>query len=151
MCALRRSSHAVYDLKYHFVWIPKYREEILVGEVAENAREVFEGIVEAYGLMIDTVEVEEDDVHIFLEAPPKYSPAQVAQILKSLWAREIFQRSPWLRQQLWGGEVWGDGYFVRSVGDQVTAEMIRWYIRYQGDQTEQLKLWGSLLARDRNV
>jgi len=141
MCPLRRSSHAVYDLKYHLVWIPKYRKEILVGEVAEYTREVLERIGEGYNLMIDTVEVQEDHVHLFLEAPPKYSPAQVAQILKSLSAREIFQRFPWLRQQLWGGELWGDGYFVRSVGDEVTAEMIRRYIRYQQDQTEQFKLW----------
>lgn len=75
MCALRRSSHAVSDLKYHFVWIPKYRKQILVGEVAEYTREVLGRIGEAYSLMIDTVDVQEDHVHLFLEAPPKYSPA----------------------------------------------------------------------------
>lgn len=141
MCALRRSSHAVYDIKYHFVWIPKYRKQILVGEVAEYTKEVFRRIGEEYGLVIDTMEVEEDHVHIFLEALPKYSPARVAQILKSISAREIFHRFPWLRQQLWGGELWGDGYFVRSVGDQVTTDIIRRYINYQRDQAGQLKLW----------
>lgn len=110
-----------------------------MGEVAEYNREVLERVGEAYSLMIDTVEVEEDHVHISLVAPSKYSAAQVAQIVKSLSAREIFQGFPWLRQQVWGGEPWGDGYFVRSVGDQVTAEMIRRHIRHQQDQTQRLK------------
>ena len=141
MCGLRRSSHAVYDLKYHFVWIPKYRKPILVGEVAEYTKAVFRRIGEEYGFSIDTMDVQEDHVHIFLEAPPRYSPAQVAQILKSISAREIFRRFPWLRQQLWGGELWGDGYFVRSVGDRVTADIIRRYIKYQKEEAGQLKLW----------
>ena len=58
---------------------------------------------EEYGFSIDTMDVQEDQVHIFLEAPPRYSPAQVAQILKSISAREIFRQFPWLRQQLWEG------------------------------------------------
>ncbi len=64
----------------------------------------------------------EDHVHIFVEAPPKYSPAQVVQIMKRLSAREAFKRFPELRKQLWAGELWNDGYFVRSVGDKVTAD-----------------------------
>ena len=75
MCALRRSKHSVYDLKYHFVWIPKYRKKILTPEVAEYAKEVFQRIAEEYDMNIDTLEVVEDHVHIVLEAPPRLSPA----------------------------------------------------------------------------
>ena len=144
MCAIRRSSHAVYDLKYHLVWAPKYRKRILVGEVAEHAEHVLRRAAESYDMVIDTLDVEKDHVHIFLEAPPRYSPARIAQILKSISAREIFQRFSWLRDRLWGGELWEDGYFVRSVGDQVTSEIIRRYIQYQDEQRDgiQLKLWG---------
>ena len=143
MCAIRRSSHAVYDLKYHLVWAPKYRKDILVDEVAEHAEEVLQRAAESYDMVIDTLDVEKDHVHVFLEAPPKYSPARIAQILKSISAREIFQRFSWLRERLWGGELWEDGYFVRSVGDQVTSEIIRRYIQYQDEQRDgtQLKLW----------
>ncbi|MGP0592172.1 IS200/IS605 family transposase, partial [Nitrospira sp. T9] len=84
-------------------------------------------------------EVMEDHVHIFLSVPPCYSPAQVAQRLKSISARKVFQEFPEVKQQLWGGELWNDGYFVRSVGDQVTAEVIRRYITHQHDP-KQLKL-----------
>lgn len=138
----KASAHAVYDLKYHFVWIPKYRKQILVGEVAEAAREILQRVAEAYDMEIDTMEVMEDHVHVFLSAPPRYAPARVVQILKSLSAQALFARCPWLRRKLWGGELWGDGYFVRSVGDAVTAEIIRRYIRYQKDpQYVQLELW----------
>jgi len=128
---VRRTKHAVFDLKYHLVWIPKYRKHILVGEVAQYAREVLQRIANEYEFWVDTMEVMEDHVHVFLEASPRYSPAQVVQIMKSRSAQEIFRKFPQLRKQLWAGELWSDGYFVRSVGDQVTAEVIRRYIEYQ--------------------
>jgi putative transposase len=143
MCAIRRSSHAVYDLKYHLVWAPKYRKRILIDQVAEYAKEVLHQAAESYDMGVDTLEVQEDHVHVFLEAAPKYSPSRIAQILKSISAREIFQRFPWLRRKLWGGELWEDGYFVRSVGDEVTSDIIRRYIRYQDQErsASQLELW----------
>jgi len=138
----KASAHAVYDLKYHFVWTPKYRKELLTGEVAEVLGEILQRVAEAYDMEIDTMEVMEDHVHIFLCVPPRYSLARVMQIMKSISARELFARFPWVRRKLWGGEFWGDGYFVRSVGDQVTTEIIRRYIRYQKDPKNiQLELW----------
>jgi putative transposase len=144
MCALRRSSHAVYDLKYHFVWVPKYRKRILTPEIADYAKEVFRKIAEEYDMVIDTVEVVEDHVHIFLEAPPRLSPSRIVQILKSLSARELFGEFPRLRRQLWGGKLWSRGYFVRAVGDEVTGDVIRRYIEYHEHQqgAVQLSLWG---------
>jgi len=129
--SVRRTKHAVYDLKYHLVWIPKYRKSILGKEISGYLKEVFHRIAEEYEFSIDTMEVVEDHVHIFLEAPPRYSPAEVVQIMKSLSGREVFKKFPKLRKQLWAGEMWNDGYFVRSVGDKVTADVIRRYIEYQ--------------------
>ena len=128
--APKASAHAVYDLKYHFVWTPKYRKELLIGEVAEAVREIVQNVAEAYGMEIDAMEVMEDHVHIILSAPPRYSPARVMQILKSISAREIFARFPRVRRKLWGGEFWEDGYFARTVGDKVTKDMIKKYIKY---------------------
>ena len=141
MSALRRSSHAVYDLKYHLVWIPKYRRELLVGEIASFVGEVFREVGEEYGFEIDTMEVMRDHVHLFLEAPPRYSPARMVQIMKSISAREVFRRFPKLGERLWSRELWSDGYFVRSVGDEVTAEVVRRYIKYQHEESKQLNLW----------
>ena len=140
MSFVKRAKHAVYDLKYHFVWIPKYRKLVLKGPVAESLKTVFYNIADRYELEIDTLEVMSDHVHLFLIAPPKYSPSQVVQILKSISARELFSRHPELRKELWGGELWSNGYFVRSVGDEVTADMIRRYIKLQHEDHLRLDL-----------
>ena len=138
MSFVKRAKHAVYDLKYHFVWIPKYRKPILKGPVAESLKTIFNGIAERSEMKIDTLEVLSDHVHVFLIAPPKYSPSHVVQILKSVSARELIRRHPELREELWGGELWSDEYFMRSVGDEVTADVIRRYIKLQHE--DQLRL-----------
>ncbi len=140
---IRRIKHAVYDLKYHLVWIPKYRKHILTGDVAGSLKEVFSHIAEEYGFEIDTMEVVEDHVHMFLEAPPRYAPAEVVQIMKSISGRELFKKFPKIRKQLWAGELWNDGYFIRSVGDKVTPDVIRKYIKYQSheDNPSQLTMF----------
>ena len=107
---------------------------------------VFQKIAEEYDMIIDTMDVVEDDVHIFLEAPPRLSPSRIVQILKSLSARELFRQFPRLRKELWRGQLWSDGYFVRAVGDEVTSDVIRRYIEYHEHQqgVVQLSLWESL-------
>ena len=137
---VRRTKHAVYDLKYHLVWIPKYRKDILDKEVSEYLKVIFSKIAEEYEFKVDTMEVMEDHVHIFVEVPPRYSPARVIQIMKSISAREVFRQFPDLRKQLWAGELWNDGYFVRSVGDKVTADIIRKYIEYQAHEDDSIQL-----------
>jgi len=104
---------------------------ILRGDLAKRLREVFGEIAERYEFEIDTMEVKEDHVHLFLTAPPRYSPAGVVQIIKSISAKVVFEEFPEVKKQLWGGEFWSDGYFVRSVGGKVTSDVIRRYIKYQ--------------------
>ena len=140
---IRSSQSAVYDLKYHLVWVPKYRELIFDTEIRGNVKEIFLRIAEEYGFSIDTMEVMEDHVHVFIESPPRYSPSEIVQIRKSILAKEVFKRYPKLRKQLWAHELWNDGYFVRSVGYQVIADIIRKYIEYQTQQenASQLKMF----------
>ena len=143
MSLIKRTRHAVYDLKYHFVWTPKYRKQILKGDVAEFMEATLRRIAAEYEWEIDEMAVQPDHVHVFRQVAPRYAPAQVVQIMKSITAREVFAAFPQLRKQLWAGKFWGAGSFVRSVGDAVTAEVIRNYIRYQDKdhETGQLSLW----------
>ena len=136
-----RTGHAVYRLNYHFVWIPKYRRAILKGAVAERAKELFQEIAEQYELTLDTLTVMEDHVHLFVSAPPRYAPAQIANILKSISAKKLFEEFPQVRKRLWGGKFWADGYYVGSSGDEVTADVIRRYIKYQQNEQKQLRLF----------
>jgi len=140
----KRTSHAVYDAKYHLVWAPKYRKWILRGDVREKAEQVFREIAENHDFEIDTMEVAQDHVHLFISFPPRYSISRVVGMLKSISASVIFREHPDVKKQLWGGEFWEDGYFARTVGDKVTAEVIRKYIEYHRNEEKnptQLKLF----------
>ena len=109
-----------------------------------RVKELFQEISEHHEFLIDTLEVAVDHVHIFLSFPPRYSISKVVGILKSVSASVIFKEHPEVKKQLWGGEFWEDGYFVRTVGDKVTAEVIRKYIQHhreQKTQPEQLELF----------
>jgi len=140
--AIKRAKHAVYDIKYHFVWIPKYRKHILTKPLKKRVEELFREIAEQYDFEIDAMGVEVDHVHIFLSAPPKYSPAKIVEVLKSISSKVVFEEFLGLEKQLCAGEFWSDGYFVRTLGDKVTSELIRQYIKYQHrEHGKQLKLF----------
>ncbi|MBI3537669.1 MAG: IS200/IS605 family transposase [Chloroflexi bacterium] len=136
-----RTGHAVYRLHYHFVWIPKYRVKVLKGAIAERAKEIFQETATHYEFEMDTLEVMADHVHLFLSAPPRYAPARIANILKSISAKKLFEEFPQIRKVLWHSKLWADGYYVGSSGDEVTADMIRRYIHYQQVQQKQLRLF----------
>ncbi len=128
--ALKRTSHAVYDTKYHLVWAPKYRKWVLRGDIQERVYQLFSEIAENYDIEIDTLEVAKDHVHLFVSFPPRYSISNVVGKFKSISASVLFREFPELKRQLWGGHFWETGYFVRTVGDKATADVIRKYIHY---------------------
>ena len=138
--ALRRAAHAVYDTQYHLVWAPKYRKQILEGALGHRVKELLEEIAQAHDIVIEEMQVSPDHVHIFCSFPPRLSISQVVMRLKSLSARAIFKEYPQVKRQLWGGELWEDGYFVRTVGDKVTAEVIKTYIRHHRDDKDNAQL-----------
>ena len=142
--ALKRTSHTVYETKYHLVWAPKYRKWILRGDIQMRVEELFREIAENHEIEIDTLEVAEDHVHLFVSFPPRMSISSVVGKLKSISAREVFREHPEVKKELWGGHFWQTGYFVRTSGDQVTAEIIRNYIKYHRKEEKapsQMKLF----------
>ena len=138
--AIRRTPHAVYATQYHLVWSPKYRKAILQGAVAQRLKELLAEIAEAYNITIEEMEVSVDHVHIFCSFAPRLSISQVITRFKSLSARAIFREPAQVKKQLWGGEFWEDGYFARTVGDKVTSEIIKKYIRHHRDEKDNAQL-----------
>ena len=135
---LKSTSHAVYEAKYHLVWCPKYRKKILVGEIRERVKELFFEIAERYDFEIDRCEVAEDHIHILISFPPRYSIAQVVGIIKGKSGSKIFEEYPMLKKKLWGGHLWEQGYFARTVGEQITDDVIRRYIEKHSFSSDQL-------------
>ena len=126
---LRRTPHAVYDTLYHLVWSPKYRRDVWQSEVQQRVQELFGDLAEPYDITSEEMDVSPDHVHLFCSFPPRSSIAPVVTRFKRLSARAIVREFPRIKRRLWGGELWEDGYLARTVGDKVTAEVIRRYIR----------------------
>ena len=132
---IKRTPHAVYNIQYHFVWRPKYRKNLLIRNRKAYLLYLLKCIAREYDFEVVEVEVLPDHVHLFLSAPPRYSPAKVMETIKGITGREMFKKFPELRQKLWAGEFWGPGYYVGTAGDKVTSQMIQRYIRQQLDET----------------
>ena len=130
MAEYRRSAHAVFDLKYHVVWITKYRYKILAGRVAERARDLIRQTCSARGVMIVRGAVSPDHVHMLLSAPPELSPAKLVQYLKGRSSRRLQDEFPELRKRYWGQHLWARGYFCAAVG-AVDEKTIKEYIENQ--------------------
>ena len=142
--ASKRTSHAVYETKSHLVWAPKDRTGVRRGALRERVEEVLHEIAPDYGFEVDTLEVAVDHVHLFRDFPPRYSIAKVIGSLKSISASQGFEEFAQLKKPLWAREWWEEGYFARTVGDKVTAAVIRRYIRQPQRETgrqRQLKLF----------
>ena len=129
----RRSSHSVYDLKYHIVWITKYRKPILRAEIAERARELIREICNTKEVEIIKGHISRDHVHLFVSVPPHLSVSQLVQSMKGKSSRKLMMEYKSLNRQFWGRHMWARGYFVASSGN-VTDEVIIKYIEEQGKE-----------------
>jgi REP-associated tyrosine transposase len=82
MAEYRQSAHAVYDIKYHVIWITKYRYKILRGRIAERARDLIRQTCQSREVVIVRGSVSPDHIHMLLSAPPHLAPAKLVQVLK---------------------------------------------------------------------
>ena len=129
----RQSSHTVYDIKYHLVWITKFRKPVLRGEIAERVRDLIREICKAKDIEILKGHVSRDHVHVFLSGAPHLSVSQVVQSLKGKTSRKLMMEYKSLSRAFWGRHIWARGYFVASSGN-VTDEVIMKYIEEQGKE-----------------
>ena len=122
---LRRTPQAVYATLSHLVWSPQYRRDALQGELQPRVRELFADIAEYYDITLEEMEVRPDHVHLVCSFPPRYSILQAVPRFQSLSARAICREFPRSKRRRWGRDLWEEGYFARTVGDKITAEVIR--------------------------
>ena len=135
MSKYRKSSHAVYLLHYHFVFIPKYRKPVLRGDVAQELRGLIREICRSMDIEIMRGHIRPDHVHLLLAVPPKWAPSRVMQAIKGKTSHHLLQDYRKLRKEFWGRHLWARGYFVASSGN-VTDEMIAEYIESQGAEPQ---------------
>lgn len=126
----RKTSHSTYDLKYHIVWITKYRKKVMVGQIAEKVRTIIREICKANEVEIIKGHISKDHVHLFVSVPPYISISSLLQSLKGKSSRKLLATEKELQKQFWGRHLWARGYFVASSGN-VTDEVVMQYIENQ--------------------
>ena len=84
--------------------------------------------------------VERDHAHFLVQSIPMYSPRKIVQRVKSVTAREVFAKAPEVKTKLWGGEFWGKGYFVNTVGQHGSEKVIAEYVKNQGQGADYRQL-----------
>lgn len=130
MKAYKSSSHSVWDLKYHLVWITKYRYPVLVGDVGLRARELLREIARSLEMTIHAGAINRDHVHLLISIPPNVSVSRAVQFLKGKSSHRLLREFASLRKRYWGQHLWGRGYWVASSGN-VTDEVWMKYIAEQ--------------------
>ena len=138
--AVQKGYHCAYQIHYHLVFPVKYRKALLKGEVVEVIRQVSQEIAERYEVEMERVGCDLNHIHVLCGAHPKYAPGQIVRLFKSISAREIFRRVVGLRQELWGGEFWSDGYYVATVGERGDWSVVEKYVRNQGHSPTAVQL-----------
>ena len=129
----RRTSHTVYDLKYHLVWIAKYRKPVLTGEIAFRLRKLIREICKSRDVEILKGHISRNHVHIFVSVPPHISVSDLLKSVKGKTSRKMLMEFKTLSRQFWGRHLWARGYFAASSGN-VTDEVIMAYIEQQSQE-----------------
>ena len=120
----------MFRLRYHFVFITKYRKPVLRGDIATEVRSLVQEICRTHDIEIVKGHVRPDHVHLLLDAPPKWSPSKLMQAIKGKTSHHLLQDHRRLRKEFWGRHLWGRGYFVATTGN-VSDEVVAKYIEDQ--------------------
>ena len=128
----RKTAHSIYSLKYHLVWITKYRKPVLHGEIGKRLRELIRQTCATLEVYIESGHIASDHIHLLVSVPPSTSVSQLMQRLKGRTSRLLLVEFGELKKQFWGSHMWARGYFAASSGN-VTDEIIKQYIESQGE------------------
>ena len=106
--------------------------------VDKTIKDVCVEIQKRYDIFFVEIGIDGDHVHFLIQSVPTISPSKIAQIVKSITAREVFKKVPNVKTMLWGGEFWTKGYYINTVGYSGDKETIANYIRYQDSEYQQI-------------
>lgn len=119
-------------LLYHLVFPAKYRRTIFTDEVSATLRQVCLDISGRFEIHFVEVGMDDDHVHFLIQSVPAMSVTRIVTIIKSITAREIFQKHKDVKKFLWGGELWTSGFYANTVSEYANVESIQKYIANQG-------------------
>ena len=136
-------SHTKWNCKYHIVFTPKYRRQIIYKQISADIGQIIRVLCERKGVTILEAAAMPDHIHLYVEIPPKYSVSEFMGYLKGKSSLMIFDRHANLKYKYGNRHFWCRGYYVDTVGKNTKA--IAEYIRHQLEEDkmgEQLTMLG---------
>ena len=128
-----QKSHNVSVVMDHLVCAAKYRRVVKSAQVDEVLRGACVEIPQRWGIEFLELGLDRDHAHFLIQSVPTYSPTRIVPTIQSVIAREVFAKAPAVKRKLWGGEFWGKGYFVNTVGQPGSESVIAAYVARQGE------------------
>ena len=125
-------AHTRWNCKYHIVFAPKYRRQIIYGKIKSDIGTMLRKLCEYKGIEIIEAEACKDHIHMLVSIPPKYSVSQIMGYLKGKSSLMIFEKYANLKYKYGNRHFWCRGYYVDTVGRNKKA--IEQYIRNQLQQ-----------------
>ena len=122
-------AHTQWNCKYHIVFAPKYRRQVIYGKIKADIGTILRKLCEYKGVEIIEAEACPDHIHMLISIPPKYSVSQITGYLKGKSSLMIFDRHANLKYKYGNRQFWCKGYYVDTVGRNKKA--IQQYIRNQ--------------------
>jgi len=129
-------SHAVWECKYHIVWIPKYRKKTLYGQLRKYLGEVFRRLARQKESEVVEGDLMLDHVHMLISVPPKYAVSQGVGFMKGKSAIHIARTFMGRERNFTGHHFWARGYFVSTIGKD--EKVITEYIKKQEEEDRRL-------------
>lgn len=128
---VKKTSHSVYNLNYHIVFVTKYRHNVLIRDVEEYAKQQLRDICERYEWEILAMEIMPDHIHIFVSVNPGTAPLTISSTIKSILTVDIFRKFDNIKKKyFWKSGLFTDGTYFGSAGN-VSEKTIRKYIEEQ--------------------
>ena len=125
-------AHTQWNCKYHIVFAPKYRRQIMYGKIKSDIGMMLRKLCEYKEIEIIEAEACKDHIHMLVSIPPKYSVSQIMGYLKGKSSLMIFEKYANLKYKYGNRHFWCRGYYVDTVGRNKKA--IEQYIRNQLQQ-----------------
>lgn len=115
---------------------------LTVPEIDKELKETVREMAPFHEWVIEELETDEDHIHLFLSAPPRYSPSEIVKLIKTWTEKRLFEKYPKkVKQYLWGEKFWCRGFYVSTVSDRTAKQEIKQYIKTQRLRLEQLGLF----------
>ena len=128
-------AHTKWNCKYHIVFAPKYRRQIIYGNIKKDIGMMLRKLCEYKEVEIIEAEACKDHIHMLVSIPPKYSVSQIMGYLKGKSSLMIFEKYANLKYKYGNRHFWCRGYYVDTVGRNKKA--ISEYIRNQLRQDQE--------------